>query len=120
VIASGGDGCTIFANPEAALWTSRKYDAPILYIVNNNRRYNAVAENLEAYGGPESYAGKAGFNGASLSPSPDFAAIARAMGAYGETVSEPQQLPGALQRALEAVKGGQPAVLDTLVDDRET
>jgi acetolactate synthase-1/2/3 large subunit len=115
VIASGGDGCTIFANPEAALWTSLKYGAPILYIVNNNHRYNAVADGLTMYGGPESYAGKAGFSGSDLSPSPDFAMIARAMGAYGEKVSEPDKLPGALQRALAAVKSGQPAVLDTII-----
>jgi acetolactate synthase-1/2/3 large subunit len=112
VIASGGDGSTIFSNPEAALWTSRKYGAPILYIVNNNNRYGAVQINLDAYGGAESYAGKAGFNGSDLSPSPDFALIAKAMGAYGEKVTEPDRLPGALERCLEAVKGGQPAVLD--------
>ncbi len=117
VIASGGDGCTLFANPEAALWTSCKYGAPILYIVNNNHRYNAVAENLDAYGGAQSYAGKAGFNGSSLSPSPDFAMIARAMGAYGEKVTEPDKLSGALLRALDAVKSGQPAVLDTVIVD---
>jgi acetolactate synthase-1/2/3 large subunit len=115
VIASGGDGCAIFSNPEAALWTSGKYDAPILYIVNNNHRYNAVAVNLDSYGGAASYAGKAGFNGSSLLPSPDFAMIARAMGAYGEKVTDPEKLPGALQRALDAVKGGQPAVLDTVI-----
>ena len=115
VIASGGDGCAVFSNPEAALWTSRKYGAPILYIVNNNHRYNAVAENLNCYGGPESYAGKAGFNGSSLSPSPDFAMIARAMGAHGEKVTDPEKLPGALHRALEAVKSGQSAVLDTII-----
>jgi acetolactate synthase-1/2/3 large subunit len=117
VIASGGDGCAVFSNPEAALWTSRKYGAPILYIVNNNHRYNAVAENLSSYGGVESHAGKAGFNGSSLSPSPDFAMIARAMGAYGETITAPDKLPGALQRALEAVKSGQSALLDTVVVD---
>jgi acetolactate synthase-1/2/3 large subunit len=120
VIASGGDGCAIFSNPEAALWTSRRYDAPILYIVNNNNRYNAVAENLDSYGGAESYAGRAGFNGSSLSPSPDFAMIARAMGAYGEKVTDPEKLPGALERALEAVKNGQPAVLDTVIVDTRT
>jgi acetolactate synthase I/II/III large subunit len=117
VIASGGDGCAIFSNPEAALWTSRKYDAPILYIVNNNHRYNAVAENLDSYGGADSYAGKAGFHGSSLSPSPNFAMLARAMGAYGEKVTDPEKLPGALLRALEAVKGGQPAVLDAIIVD---
>jgi acetolactate synthase-1/2/3 large subunit len=114
VIASGGDGSTIFANPEAALWTSQKYGAPILYIVNNNNRYGAVQINLGAYGGAESYAGKAGFNGSDLSPSPDFALIAKAMGAYGEKVTDPDELPGALQRCLDAVRGGQSAVLDAV------
>ena len=112
VIASGGDGSTIFANPEAALWTSRKYGAPILYIVNNNSRYGAVQINLDSYGGSASYAGKAGFNGSDLSPSPDFAMIAKAMGAYGEKVTDPGKLPGAMQRCLDAVRGGQPAVVD--------
>lgn len=114
VIASGGDGCAVFSNPEAALWTSRKYNAPILYIINNNNRYNAVQIGLNEYGGAASYAGKAGFNGSDLSPSPDFAMIARAMGAYGEKVTEPDKLPGALQRSLEAVKSGQSAVLDII------
>jgi acetolactate synthase-1/2/3 large subunit len=117
VIASGGDGSAVFSNPEAALWTARKYDAPILYIVNNNHKYHAVEMGLSAYGGPDSYAGKAGFNGSDLSPSPDFAMIARAMGAYGEKVTEPDRLPEALQRALRAVRSGQSAVLDTIIGD---
>lgn len=115
VIASGGDGCAIFSNPEAALWTSRRYAAPVLYIVNNNHRYHAVEENLDEYGGPESCAGKSGFNGSSLSPSPDFAMIAAAMGAYGEKVMEPETLPAALRRCIDAVLGGRPAVLDTVI-----
>ena len=41
--------------------------------------------------------------------------IAQAMGAYGEKVTEPDKLQGALKRALDAVKGGQPAVLDTVI-----
>ncbi len=115
VIASGGDGSAVFSNPEAALWTSRRYNAPILYIVNNNCKYNAVERGLDAYGGMDSYAGRAGFNGSNLSPSPNFAMIAQAMGAYGEKVSEPDRLGGALQRALNAVKNGQSAVLDTVI-----
>lgn len=43
--------------------------------------------------------------------------IARAMGAHGEKVTDPEKLPGALHRALEAVKSGQPAVLDTIIVD---
>jgi acetolactate synthase I/II/III large subunit len=115
LIASGGDGATIFSNPEAALWTANKYHAPILYIVNNNNKYAAVEEGLNGYGGINSYAGKAGFNGSDLSPSPNFALIAKALGAYGEKVTEPDKLPGALQRCLQAVRNGQSAVLDAVI-----
>jgi len=115
VIASGGDGSAIFSNPEAVLWTARKYHAPVLYIINNNHKYAAVENNLAAYGGVNSFAGKGGFNGSDLSPSPNFAMIAHAMGAYGEKVSEPDKLEGALKRALDAVKSGIPAVLDTVI-----
>jgi acetolactate synthase-1/2/3 large subunit len=115
LIASGGDGSAIFSNPEAVLWTAAKYNAPVLYIINNNGKYAAVQNNLAVYGGPNSYAGKTGFNGADLTPSPNFAMIAQAMGAYGEKVTDPDQLPQALQRALDAVKHGQSAVLDTIV-----
>jgi acetolactate synthase-1/2/3 large subunit len=115
VIASGGDGSAVFSNPEAALWTARKYNAPILYIVNNNNKYEAVEQNLAVYGGIDSFAGKAGFNGSNLSPSPNFSMIAQAMGAYGEKVVDPAKLPGALQRAIDAVKSGQSAVLDTVI-----
>ena len=118
VIASGGDGSTIFANPEAALWTSMKYGAPILYIVNNNNRYGAVQVNLDAYGGAESCAGKAGFNGSDLSPSPDFAMIAKAFGAYGENVTESDKLPGALQRGLDAVRGGKSTIINIITVDK--
>jgi acetolactate synthase-1/2/3 large subunit len=115
VIASGGDGSAIFSNPEAVLWTARKYHAPVLYIINNNQKYASVENNLAAYGGANSFAGKSGFNGSDLSPSPDFAMIARAMGAYGEKVTEPDKLEGALKRALDAVKSGLPAVVDTVI-----
>ena len=115
VIASGGDGSAIFSNPEAVLWTAAKYNAPVLYIINNNGKYAAVENNLAVYGGRSSYAGKAGFNGADLTPSPNFAMIAQAMGGYGEKVTGSDQMPQALQRALDAVKHGQSAVLDTIV-----
>jgi thiamine pyrophosphate-dependent acetolactate synthase large subunit-like protein len=44
---------------------------------------------------------------------PDFAALARVFGAYGEQVRQPADLPAALRRALES---GKPAVLDVLID----
>lgn len=43
---------------------------------------------------------------------PDLAAVAVACGCYGETVTSPSSITGALERALAANRAGQPAVLD--------
>jgi acetolactate synthase I/II/III large subunit len=46
---------------------------------------------------------------------PDFAKIAEACGCLGERVEDPAEVDGALARALEANRGGTPAVLDFVV-----
>lgn len=112
VISASGDGCTIFSDPISCLMVSRMYHVPTLHIVSNNNTYRAVENGLARYGGGNSYAAKSGYNGCALKPSPNFAGIAQAMGAYGEKVTDPAVMPAALRRALEAVKGGQAAVLD--------
>ncbi|MBI2850542.1 MAG: hypothetical protein HYX80_05800 [Chloroflexi bacterium] len=111
VIASGGDGCALYSEPIACLQLARQYNAPILYCVSNNNRHNAVQGGLMRYGA-EGYSAMSGYNGSAINPSPDFAGIARAVGAYGEKVTRAEQVEPALQRALAAVNGGQAAVLD--------
>lgn len=112
VISCEGDGSTIFSGPTSCLMASAMYNAPTLHIISNNNKYLAVESGLSRYGGANSYAAKDGYNGSSLKPSPNFAMIAQAVGAYGEKVTDPAQMQAALQRALNAVKGGQTAVLD--------
>lgn len=46
---------------------------------------------------------------------PDFARIGEACGCHGEKVEDPAQITAALQRALEANRRGQPAVIDFIV-----
>jgi acetolactate synthase-1/2/3 large subunit len=46
----------------------------------------------------------------------DYAAAARAFGAYGERVDKPEEIGPAIERALDA---GRPAVLDVIVDQTE-
>ncbi len=115
VISCEGDGSTIFSRPTSCLMASRMYKAPVLHIVSNNNKYQAVESGLSRYG-TNSYAAKAGYNGSSLKPSPDFAGIAKAVGAYGEKVTDPAQMQAALQRALNAVKSGQAALLDCVTE----
>jgi acetolactate synthase I/II/III large subunit len=52
-------------------------------------------------------------------PAPDFAALARAMGCYGEgPIEEPGEIRPALERALAEVKKGRLALIDTITQHR--
>nr|WP_207764765.1 thiamine pyrophosphate-requiring protein [Marinicaulis flavus] len=42
----------------------------------------------------------------------DYAAFARALGGYGERVSEPEEIKPAIARAIAAIENGQPALLE--------
>ncbi len=115
VIASVGDGSHLFSNPVACHQVAELLNLPMLTCVFNNGIWNAVRRAaLNMY--PEGVASKANIMPlTSLSPLPDFAAIARASRAHGEQVLEGQDLPRALERAKAAIKGGQPALLDIAV-----
>ena len=83
--------------------------------VPSNEYYLAIRAALH-YVYPNGYAVQSGeFNGAVLDPMIDFPLRAQSCGAYGETVTDPVTLPGALQRGLDAVHNGQAAVIDVRV-----
>ena len=104
VIAAVGDGSYMFCAPTACHFTAQKYRIPFLTIVYNNQVWNA---SISAARGlyPDGVARRTNnFPGTDLSPSPQFELTAQACGAYAERVEDPDQLPGALRRALKAVK----------------
>jgi acetolactate synthase I/II/III large subunit len=115
VVALVGDGTFMFGCPTAALWTAAAHHTPFLTIILNNEMHFATKRSwLMHY--PEGTAKQANrFPGVDLSPSPDFAQLAQSCHAYGERVDDPQDLPEALSRGLEAVAGGQAAVLDVRI-----
>jgi acetolactate synthase-1/2/3 large subunit len=115
VIAACGDGCFVFANPVAVLWTARQYNLPFLVVIVNNKEYKAVSDQIRNFY-PDGYVMRGGdFNGARIDPSLRYALVAEACGAYGEEVTDPGQVKSALKRGLEAVQGGKAAVLDVHV-----
>lgn len=57
---------------------------------------------------------------ASLSPSLDFAAVARATGCAGERVRAVEEIEGAVGRLVGELDGGKPALLELVVDDQPT
>jgi acetolactate synthase I/II/III large subunit len=116
VVCFEGDGSFIFACPIPALWAANVYNIPFLCVVFNNQGYNAVRANLRATFGKDNFGEKeAFFAGLDIMPSPDYAVIARACSAYGETVTDPAEVKSAISRAFEQVKNGRTAVLDVRI-----
>ena len=115
VVTLVGDGTFVYGCPTASLWAADVQDAPFLTLIYNNRMHNATRNALRG-AFPESYAqANENWPGIRIDPPPDYAALARACRAHGETVDEPSQLRGALERAIVAVDAGQAAVVDVRV-----
>jgi acetolactate synthase-1/2/3 large subunit len=95
----------------AALWAARHHKSPFLSLVFVNGTYSTGTSELrEAY--PEGYAVRNNdYAGGSFDPPPDFAKYAQAVGGYGEYVTETERVGPALQRAIEEVRKGSPAVV---------
>jgi acetolactate synthase-1/2/3 large subunit len=117
-VAFGGDGDFMF-NP-GTLWTAAHHKIPMLYIVHNNRAYHQEYMYLLAMAARHGRGVEKADIGTTLKdPNIDYAMVARGMGAYGEgPVVDPNDLAGALKRAIAAVKSGQPAVVDVVTDPR--
>jgi acetolactate synthase-1/2/3 large subunit len=103
VICCAGDGAYIFGAPTAAHWVSRACEAPVLWIVFNNRAWNAVKRSVTAHA-PDGWAKRTGMPLTELDPAPDYELICRASGGHAEKVEDPATLPDALARALKVVR----------------
>ena len=117
VVSLISDGSFVFGCPIAALWASCKTNAPFLSVIYNNQKYKALHSALRNLYGKDSFSiNKGVWTGCDISPSPDYALIARACGAYGSTIEDPSQIIPALQEAMEEVKNGSTAVVDVRIE----
>ena len=103
VVCLAGDGCFQMTGQELA--TAVQFNAAIVVIVANNGIYGTIRMHQE-----RTYPGRV--SGTTM-VNPDFAALARAHGAQGETVEDGADFPEALQRALSA---GRPALIELRTD----
>jgi acetolactate synthase-1/2/3 large subunit len=117
-IAFGGDGDFMFA--PGTLWTAAHHRIPMLYIVHNNRAYHQEYMYLAAMAARHGRGVENAHIGTTLiDPNIDYATVARGFGVHGEgPVTDPNELAGALKRALAVVKSGQPALVDVVTDPR--
>jgi len=103
IVATLGDGAYMFANPTVSHWVADKFDLPVLTVIFNNSRYNAVRRATLSMFKDGAAGEDDGKFLADLSPSPPFEELVRAQGGHGERVERPKELAGALARAREAV-----------------
>lgn len=112
VVCLIGDGSFNYDPALAALGVCQEHKMPILIVLFNNYGYLSQQSGVPRYF-PEGWAVKQKkFVGISITPSPDYATIARAFDGYGEKVEEPGEVRAALQRGLKAVAAGQVALID--------
>lgn len=99
VVTLAGDGCFLMNGHELATAVAEGV-APVIVVVNNGS-YGTIREHQE-----KRHPGRV--SGTSL-VNPDFAALARAFGGWGEVVESTDQAPAAFDRAFAA---GVPAVVE--------
>lgn len=103
VIAFSGDGDYMMTGQELA--TAVQYGLPIIVILVNNGMYGTIRMHQEREF-PERTHG-------TMLSNPDFAALARAYGAHGETVTATTEFPEAFERAVASNK---PAIIELQID----
>lgn len=116
-VATMGDGSYMFANPVACHQVASRHQIPVMSVVLNNSEYGAVRGSvLHQY--PNGYAAKADeMPLVSIPSAGELSAVARACGAHAETVETGDELPAALQRALESVTGDRTqALVEVMVE----
>jgi acetolactate synthase-1/2/3 large subunit len=116
VVALCGDGTFVFGSPVAALWASHTARAPFLAVVFNNAGYNASKRPVMGLFPRGASMAADQFPGVRFTEPPDYAALARSCHAYGEQVTEPERLIPALANGLAAIRNGQAAVIDVVLD----
>ena len=103
VVSFNGDGCYMMNGQELA--TAVHHKLSVIFIIVNNGIYGTIRMHQE-----RDYPGRV--HGTTFT-NPDFAALARAYGAHGETVTETAQFAAALERSLAA---GKPSVIEVVID----
>jgi acetolactate synthase-1/2/3 large subunit len=103
VVALAGDGDFLMNGQEFA--TAVQYDIPVIMVVLDNSMYGTIRMHQERH-----YPGRIS---ATRLKNPDFAALGRDFGGFGERVERTEDFAPAFERALGS---GKPAILHCIVD----
>ena len=115
VVVTIGDGAFFYNPVLASFGAAQELSLPLLVVLFNNAGY--LSQKLDVTREfPDGWAARTKrFAGLSIAPRPDYPALARAFGGYGETVERPSEVRTALQRALGAVSDGKLALIEMVL-----
>lgn len=114
------DGDLMYGN--GALWTSAHHRIPMLTLVHNNRAYHQEIMQLQRVANQHNRGvdiDKCKIGTAIEDPNIDYAKLAQSMGVRAEgPISNPRDLGPAIKRGVEAVKKGEPYLIDVVTQPR--
>jgi acetolactate synthase-1/2/3 large subunit len=115
VAVTVGDGAFFYNPVIASFGAAQELALPLLVVLFNNAGYlSQKMDVVREY--PEGWAVRTKqFAGLSIAPRPDYPALARAFGGYGEAVERPSELRAALERGLDAVAKGRLALIEVVL-----
>jgi acetolactate synthase I/II/III large subunit len=110
-----GDGGFHFSSPDSVYAVAQQYQIPVLTVVLDNGGWQAVKSAVQRVY-PKGIAAETDqfqsrLRSGRQGEQRDFSAVARAFGAHGECVTEPDDLDSAIDRCLSALGDGKAAVL---------
>jgi len=109
-----GDGSFLYNPIVQALGASKQHDLPILIIVMNNKKYEAMRMGHVHHYPDGASANKDLHYGVKID-GPDYEQLGSHFGFHGQRVENLDELKGALQEALAAVKRGKTALLNVVL-----
>jgi acetolactate synthase I/II/III large subunit len=114
------DGDMMYA--PGILWTAAHHNIPLLIVMHNNRAYHQETMHLQRMANRHNR----GITATSVnvgttidSPNINYSQLAQSMGVHGQgPITDPKELGPALQRALEVIQKGEPALVDVVTQPR--
>ena len=112
------DGDLMYA--PGVLWTAAHHRIPLLTVMHNNRAYHQEVMQVQIMANRHSRGvDRARIGTAIDDPTIDFTKLSQSMGVHAEgPITDPKDLGPAIRRALDVVKGGEPALIDAYTQPR--
>jgi thiamine pyrophosphate-dependent acetolactate synthase large subunit-like protein len=117
-VAIQPDGDLMCAN--GVLWTAAHHRIPLLILMHNNRAYHQEVMGIQILANQRQRGIDRIHIGTKIDdPNIDYAKLAQSMGVAAEgPVGDPKDLAAAIRRGVEAVKRGEPYLIDTITQPR--